>query len=250
MNKRVSIIIVSHNLKSYLERCINTIEQNTERDLLEEIIIVDKYQLSELSAATSFPVSILRLPRNSSFSTANNSGAAAAKGRFICFMNNDIEVMDGWLSPLYTTIDTDPRMGAVGPKMIFPDGSIQFAGYERDPATNFQRHRFRAGSEHHLIPEANQPGPVSALTGACLLLRREDAHFDERYWFGCEDVDLCIQLKQKRKIIYYQPHAVVLHHEEKSRSSGMVSIDFEKNRELFRAKWGKQWQSLLWEIVT
>jgi len=255
MNKRVSIIIVSHNLTSFLERCITTIEENTERELLEEIIIVDngsipEYQLSHLSTIIALPVSLLRLPRNTSFSRANNSGAAVAKGCFICFMNNDIEVLEGWLPPLYRTIDTDPRVGAVGPKMIFPDGTIQFAGYEQDPATNFQRHRFRAGSIQHSIPEANQPGPVSSLTGACLLVRREDAHFDERYWYGCEDVDLCVQLKQKGKIIYYQPRAVVVHHEEKSRRSGMVSIDFEKNRELFRAKWGKQWHALLWEIVT
>ncbi len=255
MNRKVSIIIISHNLKSYLERCIKTIEDNTERDLLEEIIVVDngsapEYQLKELITVTALPLSLLRLATNTSFSKANNSGVAIAKGRFICFMNNDIEVIDGWLSSLYKIIDTDPRVGAVGPKMIFPDGSIQFAGYEMDPATNFQRHRFRTDKVSHLIPEANHPGPASSLTGACLLVRSEDAHFDERYWYGCEDVDLCLQLKQKREIIYYQPQAVVIHHEEKSRLSGIVSIDFEKNRKLFRAKWGKQWRALLWEIVT
>jgi len=255
MNKRVSIIIVSHNLQSYLQRCISAIEESTERDLLEEIIIVDngsapEYHLPGLITLTSHPLSLLRLSRNSSFSMANNRGAAAAKGSFICFMNNDIEVMAGWLSPLHAIITADPRVGAVGPKMIFPDGSIQFAGYEQDPATNFQRHRFRVGSVHHLVPEANQPGPVSSLTGACLLVRRGEAQLDERYWYGCEDVDLCVQLKQNNKIIFYQPQSLVIHHEEATRSSGLIAIIFEKNRVLFKKKWGRNWEQLLWKVVT
>jgi len=165
-------------------------------------------------------------------------------------MNNDVEVLPGWLEPLYAVIDADVHVGAVGPKMIFPDGSIQFAGYEVNPETGFQKHRFREARVHHSIQDANIAGPVTNLTGACLLLRTEDARFDERYWYGCEDTDLCVQLKQKNKKVYYQPAAMVIHHEEMTRSSGVIEIDYEHNRELFRKKWGSSWMQHLWQVVT
>jgi GT2 family glycosyltransferase len=81
-------------------------------------------------------------------------------------------------------------------------------------------------------------------------MRREDARFDERYWYGCEDIDLCMALKRKNKIVFYQPKSVIIHHEEASRSSGMVTIDYERNRTLFKKKWGRGWEQLLWRIVT
>ena len=255
MDRRISIVIVSHDLHEYLERCIIQIEGNTERHLLEDIVIVDngsqkKYRLEELRELTSFPVSLVRLLKNTSYSRANNRGVESARGYYICFMNNDIEVLSGWLTPLYEIINGDEKIGAVGPKMIFPDGSIQFAGYEQDPKTGFQRHTFRDVPTLHTIPQANVAGPVSSLTGACLMVRRKDAHFDERYWYGCEDVDLCTNLKRKKKVIFYEPRSVVLHHEEKSRAAGMVPIDYERNRLTFKKKWGKDWEQLLWNIVS
>jgi GT2 family glycosyltransferase len=255
MTKRVSIVIVSHDLHDYLERCIVSIERHTEKDLVEELVIVDNASstplvLSRLTGLTSVAVSLVRLAGNASYAHANNRGVDAARGDYICFMNNDVEVLPGWLEPLYAVIDADVHVGAVGPKMIFPDGSIQFAGYEVNPETGFQKHRFREDRVHHSIQDANIAGPVTNLTGACLLLRTEDARFDERYWYGCEDTDLCVQLKQQYKKVYYQPAAMVIHHEEKTRSSGVIAIDYEHNRELFRKKWGRDWKQYLWQVVT
>ena len=254
MDRKVSIIIVSHDLRDYLLRCIAKIGEHTEPDLVEEIVVVDNGSRQEVSAQeiaslTSFPTSIVRLTENSSYSSANNRGVTAARGSYVCFMNNDVEVLPGWLSPLHRILDADRHIGAVGPKMIFQDGTIQFAGYEKDPRTKFQKHKFRAVKTEHTTPEANVPGPVPTLTGACLILRREDAHFDERYWYGCEDVDLCITLKQKNKVIYYQPNSVIIHHEETSRAGGIVPIDYEGNRGHFKKKWGADWEHLLWKVV-
>lgn len=254
MDRKVSIIIVSHDLQEYLLRCISSIAEQSERDLVEEIVVVDngsrqEISQNELAALSPFPVSLVRLKKNSSYSRANNRGAAAARGACICFMNNDVEVLEGWLPPLHGILEANERVGAVGPKMIFQDGSIQFAGYEKDPGTQFQRHRFREKETEHTAAEANIAGPVAALTGACLLLRREDARFDERYWFGCEDVDLCVALKEKGKVIFYQPASVIIHHEEISRCGGMVEIDYQRNRRLFKKKWGAEWEDRLWKVV-
>jgi GT2 family glycosyltransferase len=255
MDKTCSIIIVSHNIPECLNRCLQALEKHTGQELVEELIVVDNgsdppYGRADVTRVTRFPVELIRLDRNSSYAAANNRAVRSAEGYYVCFMNNDIEVMSGWLAPLYRSIADDERIGAVGPKMIFPDGAIQFAGYEKDEKTAFQKHRFRNGRVHHTVAEANLPGPVSALTGACLIVRRCDAQLDERYWFGCEDVDLCVQLKQNNKIIFYQPQSVVIHHEETTRSSGLIAIDFEKNRALFKNKWGRNWEELLWKVVS
>jgi GT2 family glycosyltransferase len=254
MDRKVSIIIVSHDLRDYLQGCLKKISEHTERDLVEEIVVVDNGSRQEITeqevaALTSFPSSLVHLKNNSSYASANNRGVSAARGSYVCFMNNDVEVLPGWLPPLYRILDADNHIGAVGPKMIFQDGTIQFAGYEKDPTTKFQKHRLREVKTEHTVPDANIPGPVSTLTGACLIVRREDAHFDERYWYGCEDVDLCVTLKQKDKVIFYQPESVIIHHEETSRSSGMVPIDYERNREHFKNKWGADWEDLLWKVV-
>jgi GT2 family glycosyltransferase len=255
MTKRVSIVIVSHDLHDYLERCIVSIAEYTEQNLVEELVIVDNASTkplvpTRLTELTSLTVALVRLEENASYAHANNRGVDAARGDYICFMNNDVEVLPGWLEPLYAVIAADVNVGAVGPKMIFPDGSIQFAGYEANPATGFQKHRFRETRVHHSIQDANIAGPVTNLTGACLLLRTEDARFDERYWYGCEDTDLCVQLKQKNKTVYYQPASMVIHHEETTRSSGVIELDYEHNRELFRKKWGNNWKQYLWQVVT
>ena len=254
MDRKVSIIIVSHDLRDYLLRCISAIGEHTERRLIEEIVVVDNGSRQEISeqeiaALTSFPTSLVRLKKNSSYSSANNRGVTAARGSYVCFMNNDVEVLQGWLPPLYRILDADRHIGAVGPKMIFKDGTIQFAGYEKDPKTKFQKHRFREVKTEHTVSDANVPGPVPTLTGACLMVRREDAHFDERYWFGCEDMDLCVTLKQENKVIFYQPESVIIHHEETSRSSGMVPMDYMGNRGHFKKKWGSDWEHLLWKVV-
>jgi len=254
MDRKVSFIIVSHDLREYLLRCMRKIAEHTEKDLVEEIVVVDngsQQEMSEqeLAGLTSFPTVLVRLKKNSSYSSANNRGVSASRGSYVCFLNNDVEVLSGWLPPLYRTLDADRHIGAVGPKMIFQDGTIQFAGYEKDPKTKFQKHRFREVKTEHTDPDANVPGPVPTLTGACLIVRREDAHFDERYWYGCEDVDLCVTLKQKNRVIFYQPESVIIHHEETSRSSGMVPIDYERNRMHFKKKWGPDWEHLLWKVV-
>lgn len=254
MESRVSLIIVSHDLPEYLLRCVGTIAAHTERELVEEIVVVDNgsrqpVREAELVALSSFPLALVRLEQNSSYAAANNRGVSVARGDFVCFINNDVEVLPGWLPPLYRVLAAGRHMGAVGPKMIFEDGMIQFAGYEKDPTTKFQRHRFRAVKTAHTVRAANIPGPAPTLTGACLMVWREDAHFDERYWYGCEDVDLCVTLKQQNKVIFYQPESVVVHHEETSRSSGMVPIDYEANRIRFKQKWGEDWENLLWQVV-
>ncbi len=92
-------------LANILRSVLSASREHTERDLVADLVIVDngsriQYSLHTLIALTSFPVSLVRLEQNASYAHANNRGVASARGDYICFMNNDVEVLPGWLPPL------------------------------------------------------------------------------------------------------------------------------------------------------
>ena len=167
------------------------------------------------------PFRLLCLSRNVGFAPASNIGARAAAGRFVCFMNSDVFPTGGdWLPRLAAHLDRDPYLGAVGPLLLFEDGSVQHQGiaFKTLPAFgdwSFPQHPrkgMRARGATGLVPEI-------AITGACMMLRRDDlaAHgpFDEAFVVGdFEDTDLCLRLRQ-RGLGSAVDHGVTMHHLER-----------------------------------
>ena len=162
-------------------------------------------------------------PSNLGFAHACNQAAAAALGRHLLFLNNDTEVQSGWLEPLVRVLDTDPVAAAVGSKLLFPDGSLQHVGVVlvEDQVSG------HGLSPYHLyyrepadLPAANQPRTYRVLTAACVLMRRsafvQAGGFDERYWNGYEDVDLCLKLHVRGWRLVYEPQSLVIHKESQS----------------------------------
>lgn len=155
------------------------------------------------------------------FSSNNNEAAAEGDGEYILFMNDDIEPLnETWLLNMVTVLDTDPKAGAVGALLMYPDKqTIQHCGVFFSHKTNnlpfhiFYRRPFNEVSQFVSVPRYYQ-----AVTGACLLVRREDFEavggFNENYRYGFEDVQLCLDLKDKlKKRSVYCPQAQLIHHE-------------------------------------
>src|SRR4029077_6625651 len=94
-----------------------------------EVIVVDDGSsdpsFSQLKGIAG--LTLKQMPKNTGFTLAAGAGAAEARGRFIFFLNNDTEVRSGWLQPLLETI-ADPTVGAVGSRLVNPDGTLQEAG--------------------------------------------------------------------------------------------------------------------------
>lgn len=219
-----SVVIPLFNRADLTRACLFALVEATPPELYE-VVLVDNGSTDEtgrLLESLGGDVTVLRNDTNLGFARACNQGASAARGQYLVFLNNDTEPESGWLEPLILTADAHPRVGAVGSKLLYPDGRLQHAGVwivdNRIHGILEGRHRWEG--EPDGLAEADVVGPVQAVTAASMLVRasafRELGGFDERYWNGNEDVDLCLRLGAAGWQIVYQPASRVMHHESAS----------------------------------
>ncbi len=181
-------------------------------------------------------------PENLGFSQGCNLGAKAAQGRYILFLNNDMEVLPGWLDPMVSTLDRDPEVGIVGAKLLFADNTIQHAGVA---LVEFASQDHDLGGIHQSYrkpaqdPCTTRPQYQQIVTGACMLIRPEVfaavEGFGEEYWNGNEDVDLCLKAGQLGWKVVYRPESVIYHYESQSGPERWAQT--QRNVERFNARW-------------
>lgn len=228
----VSIVIPTFNKAAYLYQCLKSILLHT--DLPYEVIIVDdcsRDATSELLKRVR-NVHVVTHDQNLDFIRACNNGARLARGRYILFLNNDVVVTPRWLSILAFTLDHSPDCGAVGAKLVRPDGTLQEAGsivWQDGSATGYGR------DDDPLKPEYCYRREVDYCSAACLLVRadlfRDVNGFDERYLPAYyEDTDLCLSIRERGYKVIYQPQVTVYHHEYGSRSRARAEALMEANQ--------------------
>ena len=194
----VSIVVVNWNATEMTRACIRHIWANT-TGVNYEIIVVDNGSATEgleLLSGAGGGLRLLPLGINRYFGEANNIGVEAARGRFVCLLNNDVFVSPGWLETLLDSLKATPDVGAVGPVFLFPDETIQEAGGQIDASG--QPERLMRG-QHAGARAAITDRLVDYISAACLLLSRElflqaggfDLAYEPAYY---EDVDLCLKL--------------------------------------------------------
>jgi len=244
----VSVVIPVFNKLELTRACLAALREHTTPGACE-IIVVDNGStdgstewLRERDSAGE--LRLLAPGENLGFARGSNLGAQAGVGRYILFLNNDTEVTPGWLEPLVDTLDHDATVGAVGSKLLFPDGTIQHAGVAIVEHEAVEGRREFGGV--HVgwkapgdSPSCNRPLFCQALTAACLMVRRrpfEDAGgFDDIYWNGNEDVDLCFKLGEAGWRLVYQPASVVVHHESQSGPERWSKVPH--NMEVLKERW-------------
>lgn len=220
---RASVIVPVFNQLAYTRQCLERLDM-VGAALPYELIVIDNGSsdgtLEWLSARPE--VSIIHNEQNQGFARACNQGAELARADILVFLNNDTLASPGWLEPLVETL-ADPEVGAVGSKLLFPDGTLQHAGMAiyRDLMNGGNldfRHRFFRFPGNY--PDAQEATDVSALTGAVLAVRKPDFElvggFDEGYWNGCEDVALCFALAARGLRLRYEPRSSLIHYESAS----------------------------------
>jgi ADP-heptose:LPS heptosyltransferase/GT2 family glycosyltransferase len=182
---------------------------------------------------------VLELAEDFNWSRFNNLGAAAAQGEFLLFMNDDVEAIEpGWLEAMLAHA-AQPDVGVVGPLLLYPDGRVQHAGMFL--AGNHGIHAFR-------FAPADEPGPfglarvtreVTAVTGACMLMRRDVfdrlGGFDEAHGIIKNDLDFCLRAGEAGLRVVFTPHACLTHHELASRAAMADSFD--------EAKFSRRWRT-------
>lgn len=183
---------------------------------------------------------VLRTSVNLGFAGGCNFAARYATAEYLVFLNDDAIVEPGWLGALIETADGAEHIGAVGSKILFPNGVLQEAGSViwRDARTSPIGRGESAGSRAHDVARR-----VDFCSANGLLVRRSSwsalGGFDERFYPAYyEDVDLCFALKHRlRQAIIYQPRSVIRHAEAASTEASFRSFLFDRNAALFADKW-------------
>jgi GT2 family glycosyltransferase len=235
---RCSIVIPVHNKAALTRQCLDAIYEH--RPAVDhEILVVDDAstdRTAEMVAGYGDAVQHLRLDRNVGFATACNTGAAAAKGEYLVFLNNDTIAQPGWLDAL-VAYSAEHGVTAVGSKLLYPDGTVQHAGVAFSPLGDPLHIYAGFPADHPAVSKSRQ---FQAVTAACVLIRRdafeEVGGFDTGYQNDLEDVDLCLRLGQSGHAVHYC-HTSLLYHLE-SASRGQRNRPKHSAR-VYRERWGR-----------
>lgn len=258
-----SIIIPTRNHAAMLKRLIDGLRETaTKFNGTLELIIVDNNSdqpellsflknLTTNQANDSFAsIQVLPYPKKFNYSAINNLAAARSTGKNLCFLNNDIEIIEPtWLTALSAPLTRD-NTGCVGAMLYYPDDTIQHAGVYLD-AKNIAGHLYKNekrgsnGDDNYLLNEQ----VVSAVTAACMVVTKqlfnEVNGFNESLSVAFNDVDLCLKVKRAGYNNIWTPAAELYHHESKSRGLShqrnmMQKLNHKNEVFLMKRRWHRE----------
>jgi len=243
-NKRsVSIVIPSYNDYAFLKACVESIHATCSQ-VDYEIIIVDDYCKDEnrelLRSLEDSTTRVIFRDKNGGFAKAVNTGMRDAKYDII-LLNSDIVAQPGWLEALqFSAYAIDDKVGLVSPKLVYPDGRIQYGGtyYARVLAPQWFGHLYVGKSGNDRV--ANIPTYNRSISGACVYITRkafdELSTLDETFWLGFEDVDYGLRAWERGIRCYYQPASMLIHHESATRGYSQGKRELASMR-YFWSRW-------------
>jgi GT2 family glycosyltransferase len=250
---RVGIVIPTRDRAHLLAVCLRALFERTEYGDFE-VVIVDNgsreprtFELFR-EFADRYPdrLAVVRDEGEFNFSRLVNRGVRAVCGPYLLLLNNDVEaVNDTWLRTMLEQVQR-PAVGCVGARLLYPDGTVQHAGVVIS----------RVGTAVHIFNRAspsalgrgNRLSTVtnySAVTGACLLVRRsvydEVGGFDESFAVDFNDIDFCLRVRQAGYHNVLVPEAELIHHESATRGHPRASLESSQRLDaetaLFRSRW-------------
>ncbi len=224
----LSIIIVTWNSEEFICNCLDSIFLSLV-NFTSEVIVVDNNSSDETAKIVEqlYPqVNLIQNKENLGYAKGNNQGIEESRGEYVLLLNPDTQVLEDSLSLMYRFMEENPNAGALGPKLLNPDKTVQpscrefptfstliweFSGLSRLFPRSGVFGRWRMGYfDFDKQREVDQP------MASCLMLRRaalEDVGiFDESLAMFFNDVDLCYRIKKGGWKIYFYPEAKVIHH--------------------------------------
>ena len=219
----VSIVIVSYNARTHLERSLEAVAKGP-----YEVIVVDNCSTdgSPEVVRERFPaVRFVELGENRGYGAANNEGLRLAEGRYQLVLNPDAWPVEGAIERLVAIADARPRAGVLGPRLLDEDGSLQRSvrGFptawrvateflflrKLAPRSSFLNAYYCAGFDHARELE------VDWFKGAVMLLRREAVDevgaFDPSFFMFSEETDLCYRMRRAGWDVLFTPEAEFVH---------------------------------------
>jgi GT2 family glycosyltransferase len=223
---RISIIIPTRDKSQLLKNCIDSVRKTTS-DLEIELVVVDndsvesetKAFLKELADQGAV---VLEYPGKFNYSAICNLAASNASGDYLCFLNNDTEVVSPtWLSSMVQHA-SQKSVGLVGAVLVYPDNTIQHMGISLGYAGSIAGHPYRGKSAQENVPD--ECFEVSGVTFACAVISKSKFDglngLDEVFPVGFNDVDISIRALDSNFYNVVCTRAVLTHAESQSRPKG------------------------------
>jgi GT2 family glycosyltransferase len=224
----IAVIVVNWNAREDLRACLRSLEAEPPSSVSHSVWVVDNASTdgSADMVQAEFPdVHLFANSENVGFSRANNQAIAQSDSRYVFLLNSDATIHPGALETLVRWADENPQTGIIGPKVLNPDGTLQFS-CRRFPSleAGFFRNTYlgrlfpnNKPSQDYLMSEFDHATTrtVDWVSGCAMLIRQETiaqiGSLDERFYMYCEDVDLCERAGRFGWNVAYLPDALVTH---------------------------------------
>ena len=245
-----SVIIVNYRTETQLGECLASLQRSLDGAALEVIVVDNSASLRGADFPARFPwARFVENRSNLGFARASNQGLRLARGRHLLLLNPDTVVPTGAVGTLIRYLDEHSDVGAVGPRLLNRDGTLQYS-CRRFPGWHtifFGRYSIltrllprNAVSRSYLYLDWDHQSvaEVDWLTGACLMVRREVVEsvglLDEEYFLFVEDMDWCRRIRDAGLKIVYVPDATLMHHVGASRGPAPPRVVWARHRGMFR----------------
>lgn len=272
----LSIIVVSYNTRDLTRACLESAFAGLQRSGLRgEVWVVDNASAdgSADMARAEFPQArVIANAENRGFAAANNQAIAQSDARYVMLLNSDAEVRGDALGAMVRVLDERPEVGAVGARLVYPDGSFQhsafrFPGFAQVFLDFFPLHHRLLDSRLNgryprSLYEGAEPFPVDHPLGAALMVRGETVRqvgpLDEDFFMYCEEIDWCWRMHKAGWKVLCVPSAEVMHHgagtTRKFREEMFVALWrsrfrlYEKHRGVGYTAWVRRWVGMLMRL--
>jgi GT2 family glycosyltransferase len=231
----LSVIVLNYNTKKLLRNCLSSVFAST-GEFKIEVLVADNGSTdgSIEMIKNDFPRAVLiQNGQNLGFSKGNNVAIKQAAGRHILLLNSDTVVQPDAFAKMIEKADGDVNIGALGPKILLPNGQLDPSARRNfpNPANSFLRlFGLKKFSNYNIAGPVDQEMEVEAIMGACMLVPRrvidQVGMLDEDFFFYGEDLDWCFRIKQAGFKVVYFPQAEILH--IKSASSKHIPFQIVK----------------------
>lgn len=246
----ISIIIPNKDHRDTLKQCLDSVIGLSTYKNYEILIVENNSEQQETftyyeELEQSENIRVLTWTGEFNYSAINNFAVKEAKGDYLLFLNNDIQVITpGWMEAMLSNCQR-PEVGIVGGKLYYPDDTIQHAGIIMGIG-GIAGHAFLGmkRSRTGYLHKASLQMDYSAVTAACMMMKHEVflkiGGFEEKLTVAFNDVDLCLRTGQEGYLVVYNPHVEMYHYESKSRGtedSKEKVRRFQSEIEFMRSRW-------------
>ncbi|MCM1237678.1 MAG: glycosyltransferase family 2 protein, partial [Ruminococcus flavefaciens] len=249
----ISILIPNKDHIDDLSKCINSIFEKSTYNNFEIIVIENNSEAAQTfeyysELEKNDKIRIVKWEGEFNYSAINNFGFSFAKGEYILFLNNDMEVITpDWLQEMLMFAQRKD-VGAVGAKLYYPDDTVQHAGVIIGiGGVAGHSHKYFKRSDCGYSSRLPLAQNLSAVTAACMMTRKDVFEnvggLDEDFKIAFNDVDLCMRIRKAGYLIVFTPFAELYHYESKSRGledTPEKQVRFNGEIQRFKIKWSTE----------